>query len=287
VDSSVFNKSRFLNLKGQLVSLESPLVMGILNVTPDSFYDGGKYYGFNEAFRQVEHMVKAGVDIIDVGACSSRPGSDIVPVKEELDRLIPIASIIRDKYPELLLSIDTFRADVAKVMVLDYGFALVNDISAGRFDPEMFDTVARLNVPYLLMHMRGTPENMQDNPVYENLIAEITLFFAERVRELRLKGVNDIIIDPGFGFGKTLDHNFEILGRLNEFRVFDFPILAGISRKSMVYKVIDGGSDEALCGTSAAHMLALLQGANILRVHDVKAAVDCVKIFTKYKRINS
>jgi dihydropteroate synthase len=194
VDSSVFNKSRFLNLKGRLVSLESPLVMGILNVTPDSFYDGGKFYGINEAFRQVEEMVEAGVDIIDVGACSSRPGSDIVPVKEELDRLIPIASIIRDKYPELLLSIDTFRAEVAKVMVNDYGFALVNDISAGRFDPEMFETVARLSVPYILMHMRGTPENMQDNPVYENLIAEMTLFFAERVRELRMKGVNDIII---------------------------------------------------------------------------------------------
>lgn len=287
MDSTVFNKSRFLNLNGQLVALDSPLVMGILNVTPDSFYDGGKFYGIEQALAQIEKMIAEGVDIIDVGACSSRPGSEIISAKEELDRLVPIATVIRKNFHDIVLSIDTFRAEVAKAMVRDFGFALINDISAGSIDAQMFDTVSELNVPYILMHMRGTPENMQDNPVYENLISEMTLFFAQKIKELRLKGVNDIIVDPGFGFGKTLDHNFEILGRLNEFKVFDYPVLAGVSRKSMISKVIDAGSDEALCGTSAAHMIALLQGANILRVHDVKAAVDCVRIFSKYKRINN
>ena len=287
MDSTVFNKSRFLNLNGQLVALDSPLVMGILNVTPDSFYDGGKFYGIEQALAQIEKMIAEGVDIIDVGACSSRPGSEIISAKEELDRLVPIATVIRKNFHDIVLSIDTFRAEVAKAMVRDFGFALINDISAGSIDAQMFDTVSELNVPYILMHMRGTPENMQDNPVYENLISEMTLFFAQKIKELRLKGVNDIIVDPGFGFGKTLDHNFEILGRLNEFKFFDYPVLAGVSRKSMISKVIDAGSDEALCGTSAAHMIALLQGANILRVHDVKAAVDCVRIFSKYKRINN
>lgn len=271
-----------INCKGNLIDLTSPKVMGILNVTPDSFYDGGKYKDENAILRQVDKMIEEGATFIDVGAYSSRPGAAHISEEEELKRIIPVVNLLVKNFPDIILSIDTFRSNVAKATI-DSGAALINDISGGNMDAKMFATVADLQVPYLLMHMLGTPQNMQKNPVYEDVTKEIISFFAAQIFKLHQLKLNDVIIDVGFGFGKTLEHNFEILKNLELFKSLDAPILAGVSRKSMLYKTLDISAQEALNATTSANTIALLNGANILRVHDVKEAVEAVKIVNQVK----
>lgn len=270
-----------LKLNGKLYLINEPLVMGILNITPDSFFDGGKYYSKDHALEQVELMLNEGADIIDVGAFSSRPGTKLISQEEELNRLIPVLEDVRTAFPDTILSVDTFRSEVAKLVVETYNVNIINDISAGEFDSEMFNVIAQLNIPYIMMHMKGTPENMQDDTFYENVFKEMVLFFSKRIEKLRLLGMSDIIIDPGFGFGKSIETNYELLARLGEFKIFELPIMVGLSRKSMIYKNIDSTQELSLNATTAANMLALTKGANILRVHDVKEAKECIKIFSK------
>ncbi len=272
-----------LNCKGQLLPLDVPIVMGILNVTPDSFYDGGKYRREKAILNQAEKMLREGASIIDIGGMSSRPGATIIDEAEELDRVISPIRLILKKFPKALISIDTMRATVAK-RAIEAGAVMVNDISAGKLDPQLYDTVAELDVPYILMHMKGTPKNMQQNPKYENAALEILDFFIEEVGKLRKVGVKDIILDPGFGFGKTIDHNYQILNHLHTFQIMDLPVLVGISRKSMIYKFLKTTPNEALNGTTALNMVALQQGAKILRVHDVKEAVEVVELFLQLKQ---
>ncbi|TMM32070.1 dihydropteroate synthase [Polaribacter aestuariivivens] len=266
-----------INCKGTLVDLSSPKVMGILNITPDSFYDGGKYKNEAEILKQTEKMILEGATFIDVGAYSSRPGATHISEEEELNRIIPVINLLVKNFPEIIISADTFRSKIAKESV-ENGVAIINDISGGKMDTNMFKTVAKLQVPYILMHMLGTPQNMQKNPIYTDVTQEIISFFAEQIYKLHQLKLNDIIIDVGFGFGKTVAHNFEILKNLNLFKSLDAPILAGISRKSMLYKTLDISAQEALNATTSANTIALLNGANILRVHDVKEAVEAVKI---------
>lgn len=282
--ASYFLKKTTINCGGKLLDLSNPVVMGIINVTPDSFYLGNRFSSTGKVVRRVEKMLEDGAGIIDIGAYSSRPGAKDVSSKEELDRLIPALKAIRKKCPDAVLSIDTFRSDVARRVVEDYGVAMVNDISGGELDSAMFETVADLNVPYILMHMKGNPLNMQVNPTYENVEQELILYFSEKLKALNLLGVKDVIIDPGFGFGKSLDHNFELLARLNDFRVFDLPMLAGFSRKSMIYKLLNTTPDGALNGTTVLNTIALLKGVSILRVHDVREAVDTIRLLDMYKK---
>lgn len=251
--------------------------MGIINTTPDSFYDGGKSNSIENALKQAKKHLNEGATIVDVGGYSSRPGAAEVTEKEELERVIPVIKAIINAFPEAIISIDTFRSNVAQ-KAIEAGAAIINDISAGDLDANMFATVAKLNVPYIMMHMQGTPETMQNNPAYKNIIQEITYYFSGRINTLRKLGVNDIIIDPGFGFGKTLEHNYEILGKLNHFQLLGAPVLAGLSRKSMIYKLLNTNAEGALNGTIAANMIALQNGATILRVHDVREAIECVRI---------
>lgn len=271
------NQKTTINCKGKLIDLKTPIVMGIVNVTPDSFYDGGKNNSVENAVNQAEKHLNEGATILDVGGYSSRPGADNVSEQEELERVIPVIKAIIQEYPESIISIDTFRSKVAS-KAIESGASIINDISAGDMDNNMFNTVADLNVPYIMMHMQGTPETMQNNPTYKNIIQEITNYFSEKINALRKKGVNDIIIDPGFGFGKTLEHNYKTLDNLNHFQLLGVPVLAGLSRKSMIYKLLNTNAKGALNGTIAANTIALHNGANILRVHDVKEAVECVKI---------
>ncbi len=271
-----------INCKGQILDLSSCKIMGILNVTPDSFFDGGRYMEESEMLQQVGSMLKEGADIIDVGGMSSRPGASIISEEEELRRVIPVIQKIVKKFPEVILSIDTFRATVAQ-SAIDAGAAIINDISAGNMDERMFETVSELQVPYIMMHMKGNPETMQDNPTYENVMKEILDFFVEKLAKLRLLGVHDVILDPGYGFGKTIDQNYQILKNQHVFKLFDLPILTGVSRKSMIWKMLEINPEEALNGSTALHMLALQQGASILRVHDVKAAKECVKLWEFYE----
>ena len=269
-----------INCKGTLIDLSSPKVMGILNITPDSFFDGGKYKNESDILSQTEKMLKDGATFIDVGAYSSRPGAKHISEKEELQRIVPVINLLLKNFPEIIISVDTFRSKVAKETI-NAGAAIVNDISGGNMDTNMFETVANLQVPYILMHMLGTPQNMQKNPVYNNVIQEIISFFAAQIHKLHQLKLNDVIIDVGFGFGKTIDHNFEILKDLSLFKSLDAPILAGISRKSMLYKTLDITAQEALNATTSANTIALLNGANILRVHDVKEAIEAVEIVNK------
>ena len=271
-----------INCKGNLIDLASPKVMGILNITPDSFYDGGKYKDENAILRQVDKMLEEGATFIDVGAYSSRPGAAHISEEEELKRILPVVDLLVKNFPDIILSIDTFRSAVARATI-GSGAALINDISGGNMDDQMFATVADLQVPYVLMHMLGTPQNMQKNPVYEDVTKEIISFFAAQIFKLHQLKLNDVIIDVGFGFGKTLEHNFEILKNLSLFKSLDAPILAGVSRKSMLYKTLDISAKEALNATTSANTIALLNGANILRVHDVKEAVEAVKIVQQIK----
>jgi len=254
--------------------------MGIVNTTPDSFYDGGINNSIDNALTQVKKHMDEGATVIDIGGYSSRPGADEVTEHEELERVIPVIDAVLKSFPDTVISIDTFRSSVA-YKAIEAGAAIINDISAGELDNNMFNLVADKQVPYIMMHMLGTPATMQMNPAYKNIVQDITLYFSKKIRELRKLGVNDIIIDPGFGFGKTLEHNYEILGKLNHFQALGVPLLAGLSRKSMIYKLLNTNAEGALNGTIAANMIALQNGASILRVHDVKEALECVKIFTQ------
>ena len=273
----------FINVNGQLMDLSKPQVMGILNVTPDSFYAGCRTKTEQEIIHRLHQMIDEGASIIDIGAYSSRPGANDVSMKEEMTRLRMGLKLIREHYPDAIVSVDTFRADVAKMCVEEYGVAIINDISAGNMDAKMFTTIAQLGVPYIIMHMKGTPQDMQVHPQYDNLLKEIFYFLSEKVQKLRDLGVKDIILDPGFGFGKTLEQNYQLMNHLEEFALFELPLLVGISRKSMIYKLLGGEPEEALNGTSILNTIALQKGAHILRVHDVKAAVEAVKITTKMK----
>lgn len=275
--------ARYINVNGQLMDLSQPRVMGILNITPDSFYADSRKQTEKDIIARIHQILDEGGDFIDIGAYSSRPDASDVSPKEEMERLKYGLEILRNECPEAVVSVDTFRADVAKMCVEEYGVALINDIAAGQMDPEMFSTIAQLKVPYIMMHMQGTPQNMQKNPHYDNPVKEIILYFAEKIEKLRASSVKDLIIDPGFGFGKTLAHNYEILDKLEELQMFQLPILIGVSRKSMVYKLLGGGPEDALNGTTALHAIALMKGARILRVHDVKAATETVRIFQALK----
>jgi dihydropteroate synthase len=277
-------RAKLLNIKGSLMSLEIPVVMGILNVTPDSFYAGSRHQGEAAAARRIETIIAEGGAIVDIGGYSSRPEAADVSAEEEWRRIEPALKLLRRDYPEIPVSLDTFRADIARRAVEDCGVALINDISGGNMDGRMFETVAKLQTPYVLMHMRGIPQTMQQNTGYDNLIEDIMLYFAGKIRQLRLLGVNDIIIDPGFGFSKTADQNYVLMRYLNEFStVFECPLMVGVSRKSMISGLLGVTAEESLNGTTALHAFALLNGANILRVHDVKAAVEAVKIIDKLK----
>ncbi len=268
-----------INVNGQLLSVDTPVVMGILNVTPDSFFCGSRKQTETEICERAMQIVTEGAAIIDVGAYSSRPGADDVPVEEEMARLRMCLSAVRSACPDAVLSVDTFRADVARMCVEEYGVAIINDISGGTMDAAMFPTVARLGVPYVLMHMKGTPQTMLDAPHYDDVTSEVMLYFAERIQRLRDLGQKDIILDPGFGFAKTLEHNYELLSRLNVIReMFSQTLLVGLSRKSMIHRLLGVNPEDSLCGTIAANTVALMKGANILRVHDVKEAVETVKV---------
>lgn len=272
---------RTIRVNGQLMNLSTPKVMGILNVTPDSFYAGSRKETTSDIAYRVEQIITEGADMIDIGAYSSRPNAEHVSTKEEMARLRKGLEIIREVAPEAIVSVDTFRADVASMCVEEYGAALINDISGGQMDERMFDTVARLNVPYIMMHMQGTPQDMQLHIHYNHLRMEIMQYFALKVQELYARGVKDIIIDPGFGFGKTLAHNYELFKHLEDFKLIGLPLLVGISRKSMIYKLLDSSPEEALNGTTVLNTIALTKGADILRVHDVKACVEAVRIFNQ------
>ena len=274
---------KYMNVNGKLMDLSYPQVMGILNVTPDSFYAGSRQQTEKDIINRASQILDEGASIIDIGAYSSRPDAENISPEEEMRRLRNGLEIINRQYPGSVLSVDTFRADVARMCVEEYGAAIINDISAGEMDPQMFGTIARLGVPYIIMHMQGTPQNMQMNPHYDHLLKEIFYYFSEKVQKLRDLGVKDIVLDPGFGFGKTLEHNYQLMNHLEGFSLFELPLLVGVSRKSMIYKLLGGTPDDALNGTTVLHTISLLKGADILRVHDVKAAVETVKIVQKMK----
>ena len=269
-----------INIRGRLFDLSKPKVMGILNLTPDSFYDGGVHNEINKIEDHVNKMVNDGMDILDIGGYSSKPGAKNISVDEELSRVIPILKHIRKIFPELVISIDTFRSKIASAS-LNEGADIINDISGGTLDKNMMSIIAKNNCPYILMHMQGNPQNMQNDPSYENVTLEIIQYLAQRIKIAHDNNIVDIIVDPGFGFGKTLKHNFEILNNLEKFNVLDTPILAGFSRKSMIYKTLKTSSEKALNGTSSLNTIALTKGAKILRVHDVKEAKECIILHEK------
>lgn len=269
-----------INCKGTLIDFGIPRVMGILNLTPDSFYDGGRNKTEAEQLSHAERMLAEGATFIDVGAYSSRPGAVNISEEEELQRILPIVKLLVKEFPEVLLSIDTFRSSVAR-QCIEAGAAIINDISGGNLDSRMLKTVAELQVPYILMHMRGTPKNMTKLNTYEDLVQDILFYFSQRIAEARELGINDLIIDPGFGFSKNIDQNFELMSRLELFRILGLPLLSGISRKSMIYKSLGITPDEALNGTTILNSISLLKGAHILRVHDVKEAMECIQLTSK------
>ena len=271
-----------LNCNGKLLTLEIPIVMGILNVTPDSFFDGGQYQQLDKILQRTEKMLIEGAAIIDVGGMSSRPGAAIISVEEELKRVVPVIEKIHENFPETIISIDTVQSKVA-AMAVQAGASIVNDISAGKIDENLYEMVAKLGVPYVLMHMKGQPENMQNQPEYDDVVVEIMDFFIAEIAKLRALGIKDIVLDPGFGFGKTIDHNFFTLKNLGVFKSLGLPVLAGISRKSMIYKYLKIDSKEALNGTTVLHTVALQQGAKILRAHDVKEAIEVINLWRKIK----
>lgn len=272
---------RYLNVNGRLLDLSVPQVMGILNVTPDSFYAGSRMRTEADINKRAQQIFDEGASIVDIGAYSSRPNAEHISAEEEMRRLQTGLEILNRNYPDAVISVDTFRAEVAEWCVKEYGVAIINDISAGMMDPDMFNVVARLGVPYIMMHMQGTPQDMQLEPHYDNLLKEIFMYFATKVQQLRDLGVKDIILDPGFGFGKTLEHNYELMAHLEEFEVFELPLLVGVSRKSMIYRLFGSTPQDALNGTTVLDTVALMKGANILRVHDVREAVEAVKMVEK------
>lgn len=269
-----------LNLKGRLVTIDRPWVMGIINVTPDSFYSNSRVTDEQALVERVQAMMADGVDVIDVGACSTRPGSESVDAQGEMERLEWALAVIRRVAPDVILSVDTYRADVAHRCVEQWGIDIINDISGGTLDEKMFRTVADLRVPYVMMHMRGTPETMSGLTDYDNVTAEVLNWMSRRIDELRQKGVQDIIVDPGFGFAKTVEQNYELLSRLEAFHSLEAPLLVGVSRKRMIYMPLDCDANQALNGTTVVNTIALMQGAHILRVHDVRAAAEAVKLVT-------
>ena len=274
-----------INCLGQLIDLISPKVMGILNITPNSFYDGGQYVTKKSILNQVEKMLMEGATFIDLGAYSSKPNAAFVSEEEEIARLLPVVKSVLKHFPDTLLSIDTFRSEVAKVS-LDLGAAMINDIAAGNLDEKMFETIAKYQVPYVMMHMKGTPQTMTLLTQYDNIVKEMLFYFSEKITTARSFGINDLVVDPGFGFAKTLEQNYEVLQHLALFQNLELPILVGVSRKSMVYKVLESNAEDALNGTTVLNTIALTKGANILRVHDVKEAVEAAKLFTTTKIIN-
>lgn len=269
-----------INCNGQLIDLTTPKVMGIVNLTPNSFYDGGKLTDEKSVLLQVEKMLTAGATFIDVGGYSSKPNAEFVSEEEELQRVIPIVQSIIKEFPKVLLSIDTFRSQVAQQSV-EQGVAIVNDISAGSLDQNMMRTVSQLRVPYIMMHMKGTPKTMQSLAQYDDVVKEILFYFSEKIAMARSFGISDVIVDPGFGFAKTIDQNFELLHKLELFKILELPLLIGVSRKSMIYKTLETEAEFALNGTTSLNTIALMKGAKILRVHDVKEAVECVKLYQK------
>lgn len=279
--------NKYINVNGKLLDLSSPKVMGILNLTPDSFYAESRKQTEQDIRIRTRQIIEEGGSIIDVGAYSSRFKAEHITPDEEMRRLRNGLQIINSEYPDAIISVDTFRADVARMCVEEYGVAIINDIAAGEMDENMFQMIARLKVPYIMMHMQGTPQNMQQNPHYENVVKEVMLYFATKIQQLRDLGAKDLIIDPGFGFGKTLEHNYELLEKLESFQLFDLPLLVGVSRKSMIYKLLGGTSEDALNGTSIINTISLLKGANILRVHDVKAASEAVQIVNAMNRFTA
>lgn len=272
------NRKRTLNIRGRLMDLSTPRVMGILNVTPDSFYAGSRTPGAEAVAARVRQIRDEGADFIDIGAYSSRPGAADVPAAEEMERLRMGLGVIAREAPEMPVSVDTFRADVARMCVEEYGVSIINDIAGGQLDAAMFDTVARLGVPYVLMHMQGTPQTMQREPHYDDVVAEVFQTLARGAQRLHAMGAADVILDPGFGFGKTVAQNYDLLAHLDELVALGLPVLVGVSRKSMIWRLVGGGPEDALNGTTAIHAIALMKGASILRVHDVKAATEAVKI---------
>lgn len=277
-----FSKKQHINIRKKLYDLSSPKIMGIINITPDSFYDGGRTVTKEQILQQARIHIKDGVDILDIGGYSSRPGAKNISEKEERSRIIPAIEVIKKHFPDVIISLDTFRASIAKDMVKDYEIDIINDISAGNMDDNMFNTIARLNIPYIMMHMKGVPQNMHNMAHYDNLLKEVVYFFSEKIKILKLSGVKDIIIDPGFGFGKNIDQNYELLRNLDVFNFFELPVLVGLSRKSMIYKTLCSEPDNALNGTTVLHTLALLKNVNILRVHDVKQAKETIMLMNKF-----
>ena len=272
-----FHPTRTIDANGILLDLSTTQIMGILNVTTDSFYDGGKHNKTSKALQKVEQFIKEGASIVDIGAYSSRPGAKHISINEEWERLKEIVPIVNKEFPEIIISIDTFRADIAQKSI-ENGAHIINDISAGEIDSKMFDTISQLQVPYIITHMQGKPQNMQKNPQYNCIEKEVFSYFESKVQQLKIKGVKEIIIDPGFGFGKTLEHNYQLLNNLELLHDLNLPILVGVSRKSMIYKLLKKTPAEALNGTTTIHAICLQKGASILRVHDVKEAVECMKI---------
>jgi dihydropteroate synthase len=279
----MLSKPKYINVKGQLIDLEVPRVMGILNITPDSFYKGSRYKDEKEIIGAAQRMLEEGADFLDIGGYSSRPGAEDISVKEEKHRVLTAVRYISREFPQAIISVDTFRAEVAREAICDCGAHIVNDISGGDADPKMSELIEELNVPYIIMHMQGTPQSMQKNPVYEDVVSEILMWFGQKTVSLMAAGVKDIIIDPGFGFGKNAEHNFALLRRLKEFSIAGLPIMVGLSRKSVIWKTLNITPGESLNGTSALNAVALMNGADILRVHDVKEAVETVKLIVKVK----
>jgi len=278
--TTVIHKS--INIKGMLTSLQQPLIMGILNITPDSFYAGSRKQTEKEIIERMETILREGGDIIDIGGYSTRPNATEVTTEEEMNRLEFALNIINTHFPDVILSVDTFRAGIARKCVEEYGVAIINDIAGGELDADMFHVIADLQVPYIMMHMRGTPQTMQQYTTYDNMIVDIRKYFADKVYQLQLLGVNDIILDPGFGFSKTLDQNYQLMHSLKEFAIFELPLLVGISRKGMIYKFLENTPTESLNGTTVLNTIALLNGADIIRVHDVREAKEAVQLVTKY-----
>ena len=266
-----------LNIKGKLIDLKKPKIMGILNLSKDSFYDGGMYSSKDKALKQTEKMLNEGADIIDIGAFTSKPGSKLFSAEKEKQILFPILEVLINNFPEKLFSIDTFRSEIAKNSI-EIGVSIINDISGGKFDKKMFEVIAKNKVPYVMMHMKGTPKTMQLNPEYKNVVIDVLNFFVKQIKIAQNIGVTDIIIDPGFGFGKSLNHNFDLLKGLNLFKKINYPILIGLSRKSMIYNILNGNPNQSLNGTTILNTFALINGANIIRVHDVKEAKECITL---------
>jgi dihydropteroate synthase len=283
----ILNKKKSLCIRGILYDLSRPLIMGILNATPDSFFDGGRYPDAGGIAARINQMRLEGADIIDVGGVSTRPGADDVPEREEIRRLSLVMEVIRAEYPDIIVSIDTCRPEVARIMTAEYGAGIINDISSGSAGYKMFETIARLQVPYVAMHMQGTPQTMQLDPQYGDVVNDIIRFFAEKTRIMRSMGIADIIIDPGFGFGKTVDHNYTLAGRLEEFSLLDMPLLAGFSRKSMICRLLSVNPEKALTGTIALNAIAILKGVDILRVHDVREARETIQVVQHLKKMQA